>query len=255
MPDLDRISFFGFILMRISGFIMFNPILIRRNVPGMIKGVFIMCITVFAYYYIPYTPVEISGALEYMVLLAKEALAGLAIGFVCNIFASVVIGACEIIDNQMGLGMAKMYDPQSNIQIGVTSNMYNTLFMLIFFSMGCHLNLIDIFLSSYKIIPYGNVSFFTTDLVKDIMIICINSIEMSVRFALPILAVELFMEMGVGLLMKAVPQINVFIVNIQLKLVLGLIMMIVALPMFSDFLTRIIDMMFSAAMNILKLMV
>lgn len=254
MIDLNKISFFGFLLMRISGFIFFNPILGRRNMPTLVKGFFIMCITVFAYYYVPYEPVEIGSAAEYMVLLAKEALAGLAIGFVVNAFVSVVIGACEIIDMQMGLGMAKMYDPQSNIQLGITANMFNALFMLIFFAMGCHINLIEIFLSSYSVMPYGNVVFFTQDIAKDIVIICINSVEMCVRFALPVLATELFMEIGVGLLMKAVPQINVFIVNIQLKLIVGLILLIAALPIFTDFLSRVIDLMFSAAENILRLM-
>lgn len=220
----------------------------------MAKTVFIMSIAVFVYYYVPYSPIEIGSALEYMVLLLKETLMGFTVGFVVNIFVSVVTGGCEIIDMQLGLGMAKMYDPQSNIQIGITSNMYNAMFMLIFFAMGCHLNLIDIFLNSYNIAPYGNVTFFTTDIAKNILMICADSIEMSVRFAIPILAVELFLEMGIGLLMRAVPQINVFIVNIQLKLILGLLIMIAALPVFTDFLSRIIDLMFSAAVNILQLM-
>jgi flagellar biosynthetic protein FliR len=170
------------------------------------------------------------------------------------VFSSIVIGGGEIIDMQMGLGMSKIYDPQSNIQLGITANMYNALFIFVFFAMGCHLNLIEIFMSSYKIVPYGNAVFFTTDLAQNILTLCMNSVEMSIRFALPIMAVELFLEMGIGLLMKAVPQINVFTINIQLKLVLGLFMMIVALPMFTDFLSRISTLMLSAATNIINLL-
>ncbi len=254
MIDLDKISFFGFILMRISACVLFNPIFGRTNLPALVKTIFIICISIFAYYYIPYTPIEITSTAEYMVLLLKEALLGFAIGFIVNIFASIVIGGCEIIDMQIGLGMAKMYDPQSNIQIGVTANMYNAMFILIFFAMGCHLNLIEIFLKSYEVAPYGNLVFFTTDIAQNVLILCIDAIEMCVRFAIPILAVELFLEMGVGLLMRAVPQINVFVVNIQLKLVLGIITMIVALPTFADFFARTIDLMFSAVNNIIRMM-
>lgn len=240
--------------MRISGFILFNPILGRRNIPAWVKGAFIICLAIFTYYYVPYTPVEIGTAGEYMVLLAKEALAGFAVGFIVNIFASIVIGACEIIDMQIGLGMAKMYDPQSNIQLGITANMFNALFILVFFAMGCHINMIKIFLESYNVMPYGNVVFFTNDIAKNMIIVAINSIEMCIRFALPIMAAELFLEMGVGLLMKAVPQINVFVVNIQLKLVLGMFLILSAIPMFTGYMSNVIGLMFSTIENFLRLM-
>lgn len=254
MIDLEKINFFGFILMRISAFVIFNPILGRANLPALVKGVFIICITVFTYSYLPYTPIAVGSTPEYMMMLIKEALMGVAVGFIVNIFSSVVIGGCEIIDMQMGLGMAKTYDPQSNIQVGVTSSIYTALFMLIFFGMGCHINLIEIILKSYEIVPYGDIVFFTTDIADNILGLCIDSIELSIRFAMPILSMELLLEMGVGLLMKAVPQINVFVVNIQLKLVLGMLIMIAAMPVFSNFLSKLIDLMFGSITNILQIM-
>ena len=61
---------------------------------------------------------------------------------------------------------------------------------------------------------------------------------------MPILAAELITEVGVGIIMKAVPQINVFIVNLQVKVLLGFIVMLILVAPFASFLERMILLMF-----------
>ena len=85
---------------------------------------------------------------------------------------------------------------------------------------------------------------FSSNMFKDLVGLFSVILVYSVKLALPILAVELIIEVGVGLLMKAVPQINVFIVNIQLKILIGFIIILLLVPSLSTFLELIMNKMF-----------
>lgn len=254
MINIENINFFGLILMRMAGCILFNPITGRTNLPVWIKAMLIFVLSIMIYFVSPAPDIEILTSIEYMVLLIKEILLGFIIGHIITLFTSIVITAGEIMDMEIGIGMAKVFDPQTNLQIGLTSSFYNMLFMFTFFLTDCHLNLVEIFLTSYKVIPYGETVFFSTEIYKNMLEIAMQSIALGVKFVMPIIAIELMLEVGVGVLMKAVPQINVFVINIQLKLIVGLIMMIILLPVSSSFIQRLIELMFEAISKLISFM-
>ena len=76
----------------------------------------------------------------------------------------------------------------------------------------------------------------------------------SVKLTLPILAVEFITEMGVGIMMKAIPQIHLFIVNIPLKIFIGFMAMLILVPTFAAFLEKLITLMFEAIQRNLSLL-
>ena len=64
----------------------------------------------------------------------------------------------------------------------------------------------------------------------------IQTFLLAVQLSLPVLAAELIGQVGMGILMKAIPQINAFVINIELKVVLGLVLVLLLMAPFSDFL-------------------
>lgn len=74
---------------------------------------------------------------------------------------------------------------------------------------------------------------------------------MGVKFAFPILAAEFLLEIGVGILMKMVPQINVFVINIQLKIILGLILLIFLISPIGEFLSNLVTVMIKSIQEII----
>ena len=253
MLGMENILLFSLIIMRISGFILFNPILGRRNIPGLVRSGIIIALSMIILTTKQYPPVEVQTTIEYAVLLLKEFFAGYVLGLVVNLFLYIIILAGEIMDYQMGLGMAKIYDVQSNSSLALSATYYNILFMLLFFVSDAHIAMIQMLLHSGELLPYGSIVFQESVSSAILQIFC-DCTVFAVRLAMPILAAEIFLEIGVGILMKTIPQINVFIVNIQAKLLLGLLLMILMFTPITEFLDNCIIMMFDALQQFVQLL-
>lgn len=254
MADTSNFILFTFVLIRMSGFILLNPLLGRRNIPMIIKSGMILLFTYVVFSSSNQIVTEISSTLEYAVLLLKEFAVGYIVGFVMNLFFYVIIFAGEIIDLQMGISMSKIYDIQSNASISLSSTYYNALFVIIFFMVNGHLALFKLLLTSGEIVPYGNVliSGEIANRITDIFCLCTM---LAVKMAFPILAIAFLFEVGMGILMKTIPQINIFVINIQIKLFVGLIIMLILFGGFSSFLGNLVELMVDSVQQIFNLMI
>ena len=228
---LEKYDIFLFVFVRITGFVMFNPVFGRRNIPGTARAGLALVLAVFALLQFPadYDPVDLNNVAVFALLLLKEFAFGFLAGTVVNIFFSVVSISGEIIDIQMGLGMSKIYDPASNIQMPLSGNFYNIALMLIFFMTNCHTTLIEIIILSFKIAPVNSL-YLNPDMGVYLMKLFGDILILSLKFGFPVMAAELITETGVGIVMRAVPQINVFVVGLQLKIIAGIAVMIVCAP-------------------------
>lgn len=239
---------FSLILMRMSGFIFLNPVLGRRNIPAMIKSgmALVLAMTVFplAVGNLP----DIGTPLEYAFLLLKEFAVGFLLGMVMHLFTFAVTYAGSITDFQMALGMASVYDAQSGIQVALTGNILNVYFMLLFFAVDGHLALMEILVTSGELLPYAQIGFSpeATVLILDIFWDCVI---LAVKLALPIVGCVLILDAGVGILMKIIPSINLFIVDIPMKILLGFTLLMLLTSPIGDYLGDIITEMLKAVQH------
>lgn len=240
--DFD-ITLFLFVFMRMSGCILFNPIFGRKNVPMILKIGLTFFLSIFTYGLIPAQTVDVSNIFVFMVLMIKELLVGLIVGFIIQLFMSAILIAGETIDFQMGFSMAKAYDPASNTSMPITGSIFNAMFMIIFFATNSHLTLIKIFCTLGTVAPFGQIEF-STKVFSELISLFSYILVYAVKMSMPILAVEIIAEIGVGLIMRAVPQINIFVINLQLKIFLGLACIIILIPAYSKFLELLITLMF-----------
>lgn len=238
-----NLTLFSFVFMRMSGCILFNPIFGRRNLPLILKMGMVLLLSLFVFSTVPDKIIEISSIIVYCVMLVKELLVGFIVGYIMQLFMSVFIISGEVLDFQMGIAMANMYDPQSNISMPITASIINCMYILLFFAANAHITMIKIFCQLAVISPYGNIAF-SSGIFEELVGLFSVILVYALKLALPILAVELIVEMGGGLLMKAVPQINVFIVNIQLKILIGFIAILILVPSLSSFLELMTTKMF-----------
>lgn len=233
--DWSRVTLLLYVIMRMSGFILFNPLFGRRTIPGIVRAgiILVLALTVFS---ISEGGVPVPGTLVELVLrLSLELGLGFVLGFVMQFFFSIPQTAGFIIDTQMGMSMAATYDAGSQINATVTSSILNVLMVLIFFSANGHITLLRIMLTSGEVVPFGAASL-GAELASPMAELFIHCILLAVKLSLPVLAAELLGEVGMGILMKAIPQINVFTINIELKVIVGLLLVYVLLSPFSEFL-------------------
>ena len=158
MLDWEAVNLFMMILSRMSGFVLFNPMLGRRGVPGVVKAGLVLLLTVTVFYMSPPAPAVPGVLLQLLLMLLLEMAVGYFLGLVVNIFFYIPIMAGEIIDTQMGMSMGKTYDPGSQASLSVTATLLNVLMTLLFFAANGHHTLLRIFLLSGDAIPFGMVS-------------------------------------------------------------------------------------------------
>lgn len=242
---------FSLIFMRMSGFVLLNPVLGRRNIPMPIKAGMIICMSIIVWTMSSSQLIEIHSVIEFGVLLIKEFLLGYVLGFVMELFFLIIVYAGAVIDFQMGLSMSTIYDAQHGTQIALTGTILNIYYMLLFFAVDGHVALMKILLESGKIVPYG-AFIISTSSSQAVLNIFVECIILAIKLAFPIIAIEFLVEMGVGILMKMIPQINIFVVNIQLKIIVGfLVLLIIIIPM-ENTLGTIITKMLNEMVTILK---
>lgn len=230
------------VLGRVTGIFTFNPIFSRRGVPDSIKAGCSMVLALVMTIGGEFTYTMPTGLLPLVFDFGKELLVGAVLGFFVNLMLQVFSMAGEVTDMQMGLSMAKSYDPTFG-NAGITTSMYSYLFMLYFFAVGAHKSYIKLFAVSYESIPLGYTSFNMN--IPYVMVHFFQSVlELGLKLAMPVIAAALITEFCVGVLMKAVPSIHVFVLNIQLKLMVGFVVLAASCGVMGDFMEMIIAKMF-----------
>lgn len=253
MIDWAQLYLLELIVMRMTGFVMFNPIWGRSNVSGFVKAGFILVLSV-ATYSIGgegLSPEVPNSILTLAVPLVLELGVGYSLSFVIRLFLSVVQVGGEVIDTQMGMTMAQIYDASTQSNMTVTGSLLNILLVLDFFAENGHYTLMRILITSGDLVPYGSAAFgqSVASLVADLFLSCM---VLAVKLALPILAAELLGEIGMGILMKAIPQINAFVINMELKVIIGLGLFLLFLVPINEFLLSTEAQMLSELRRILQ---
>ena len=234
-------TLFLFVLCRTTGIFTFNPIFARNNVPNNVKAfmsvVFAVVMTASLG---DMTVPEFNGVLGFAVILAKELLVGIVFGFFTNLIITVLLYSGEIMDTEIGLGMAKAYDPATGVTMPVFGNYYYYLFILYFFLTNGHLTYLKLFELSFDTIPIGYAMTDNTINLAYIIVMYMGTVmELALKFAMPILAVELIVEFCMGVIMKAVPTIQIFVLNVHIKLIMGFVVLLTAARPMSEFVEKL----------------
>ena len=231
------------VLGRVTGIFSFNPIFSRRGVPNSVKAgaslVLALIMTVAGDF--NYTMPD--GLVPLVFDLGKELLVGAVLGFFVNLMMQVFSIAGEVTDMQLGLSMAKSYDPTFG-NAGLATQYYSYWFVLYFFAVGGHLSYIKLFSVSYNTIPLGYSSI-NINVPSVIVHFFQYILELGLKLAMPIVVASLITEFCVGVLMKAVPTIHVFVLNIQIKMLMGFIVLAASCGVVGEYMGRIVDLMFS----------
>ena len=249
--DWEEVTLFLLILARMSGFVLFNPLFGRQNIPGTVKSGLIMVMTVTVFLMTDQAVTVPDSVLALGIHFALELLIGYLVGVVVQLFFYIPSLGGEIIDIQMGMSMGRTYDPNSQTSTTVTASLLGALMMLLFFAANGHYTLLRIMMSSGNAVPYGQVAF-GQDLYWSLIELFIECTVMAIKLCMPILAAELLGQVGMGILMKVIPQINVFAINIELKVIIGLGLLLALLAPFSEYLLRAEGQMLSTVRQLLE---
>lgn len=253
MPEWEELTLFLYIIARMSGCILLNPILGRNTIPSIFRSGMVLVLSVFVFSITQQTVPMPGSIVEFSVRLLLELAVGLLLGIVMECFFYIPQLAGHVIDTQMGMTMNQIYDAGAKANMSVSSVLLNAMMILLFFSANGHHTLLRIMLTSGDVVRFGAVSL--GDAVYSAGLeLFIQCTVLAVKLCLPVLAAELIGQIGMGVLMKMIPQINVFTINIDLKIFIGLAMLLMLLVPFSEFLLQVESDMLTSLHEMLSLL-
>lgn len=249
---IENISVYLLVLIRIAAIVGFNPILNNKSVPAQMRAILAFTVTILLAPRVSLpTDIDITG-LMYVIAMFKELFIGFILAYVCTIFYYLLITMGEIMDIQFGLSMAKVMDPGTNIQMGISDKIINFFFITMFFLTNGHLNLFRLIFTSYNYLPIGIGTIDFPEIASYGIQVFTDTFALSFKLAVPFIVGEFILEIGLGILMKLIPAIHIFIINMQLKIIVAVILLFVLAQPMAEFIDKYMVYMFEALQTAIK---
>lgn len=227
----QNLAFFLLVFTRISGIFVSAPIFSSRNIPSRVK----ILLTIFISLVLmpgltqKYMFAVPDSLLSYMLCVLMEFIIGISIGLVMEIFFAIIQVAGQFLDTQIGFGIVSVMDPQTGIQLPVIGNFIQMLFTIVFFASDLHHVFLMALINSFETLPLNNAVLHPQSSIL-ILDLFVSMFKTALEIAVPLMMTTLLVDISMGMLARTMPQMNVFVVGIPLKLAVGIFMLSVLLP-------------------------
>jgi len=235
------IHLFFLIFSRYLGMMFLTPVFGSRVILYQVKILIVLSLTVLTFPLVAanYTIVNPDSNLLVVVEIISEASIGLFMGFSVFLVFSAIQLAGQIIDMRMGFRIANVVDPFSGVDSPVIGQLKNIFVTLIFLALNGHLFLIKHLYQSFEIIPPGRVNF-SSELWQYFFRRSADMFVLAVKIALPIAGAIFFIDIILAFLARSVPQMNLFVVGIPVKIMAGLILLFILMPVLNSYYAEVI---------------
>lgn len=231
-PSPREVIFFALVLSRVAGIFSAIPVFGGRTIPLRIKVTIILMISLVCFPVLRLTPPSIpTDAFTLVLLVLREAMVGITLGFITRIIFSAVEFSGQIIGMQMGFTISSIIDPSQGTQTQIMSVMQTLLATLMFLSMNIHHLFIRTIVDSFRIVPLGSwhmnaeILSFLVKGTSDIFVL-------GIRLAAPVMVALLLTSVTLGIMARAFPQMNIFMVSMPLNIGIGFLVLGLTLPIF-----------------------
>ena len=241
--DISTFEYFLLILVRISCFVFVAPFFGAKEVPGRVKIGLSAFVAILVFYAVPVEHTAYTSEVGYAILVLKEGITGLLIGFAAYICNSIILFAGTIIDMDIGLSMAMVFDPTTGSQVSITGNLYSYFILLLLIVSNMHQYILRALIDSFQLFPLGGAQFQMDSLLASMVQYCTDLFVIGFRIVLPVFACMMILN---SIMAKVAPQMNMFAVGVQLKLLLGLAVLFITtflLPDIANFIFKEIKVM------------
>lgn len=250
---LNKYKLLLLILVRVSGIFVFSPLFSSQNMPNIFKAGFSFFFSI-----ILTTTLNINYLANietnYVLLIIKELMVGIVIGYISYVFFSAFYVLGQIIDMEIGFGMVNVIDPQNKIQIPVMGNFYYIIgFLILLMTNGHHL-IIRALVDSYELLPIGRF-YLSKGAMYKLLEILAKTFSIGFKISSPIVIIMLLIDILLGVLSRTIPQMNVFVVGMPLKIVVGLLVIAISIPVFSILTGKLFSEMINDIYSVLQSLV
>jgi len=240
LPDLMRIAAaVVWPFCRIAAALAAAPILGDAMIPMRARALaaFVLAFTVQPG--MPASPAVDLVSLSGVAVIAEQIAIGGLIGFVFHLVLSVLLAFGAIVSSQIGLSMAQMNDPMNGQSSDVLSNVMYVLFILLFFAVDGHLLMTHVLARSFDVWPIGSAGIDVSALKRFVMAVG-WMFSAAMAMALPVTFATLVVQVGLGMLNRAAPTLNLFSLGFSITTLFGLLLVVLLLPSLPDHYHRMV---------------
>ena len=220
--SMSELETFLMIVVRVTCFIFAAPFFGMNDTPKRVKVGLGVLISVVLYRTITPGEFEYNTVLGYAVLVLKEAVTGILIGYSAALCEAILNFAGHLVDMEIGLSMVSMFDPVSKSQITISGAYYHYVVMLLMLISGLYQFLLGALAESFNLIPLTKAVFSSDKILSAMSFFLVDYISIGFRLCLPVFAAMILLNSILGVLAKVSPQLNMFAIGIQTKILLGL---------------------------------
>ena len=241
----NQAALFLLMLARMSGIFTLSPFLGSINIPPYVRvgTAFAMSLVLF--------PVVAAGSgieapptvIAYAGSVLIEVFVGWLIGYVAFVTLSAIHLAGKVMDMQVGFSIVNVMDPTSGQQIPLIGSFLYNLGIIIFLVTNGHYMLISSLFESYGAVPIGGMVA-NSDLVNLVVDFTASIFMTGIKIALPITFSILLTNVGLGILARTLPQLNIFVVGIPLQITVGIFVLTIVMPFYVMFLDVLFNGMY-----------
>lgn len=224
---------FGLILLRMSGFVFTAAILNSQSVSSPLKILLSLVLTMTVFNTVANNAVlvELNSLEDTLITLAlKEVFIGVSIGFTTRIFFFAIAMAGELISVSMGLGQAQIFNPMMGSMGNVMEQFFVALATLLYMGLNGHHFMIQGLTSSFEVVQLSTVSIKALGFYE-VAKYTQEFFIFGIKIAAPVMISMLVVQVGVGILSRAVPQINVLMTAAPVTILLGFAILFISLPL------------------------
>ena len=229
MFDQASLAAFLLVLARLSGVFLIIPFFGHRSIPVLVKVSLVLVLALCFSRIIEMPPEACLIDIVFVLRIAFEMLIGLFLGYLFLAVFMALTMAGQIIDFEMGFGLAQVFDPSIGSAHSVLSNFYSFLGLLVFIICGGHRLTMVAVAASYRAFPAGSLT--VPSVLSPVVVDSLSDILLTaLKVGAPVIGALFVADVVFGIVARAVPQMNVFVIGFPLKSLLGLLAISITLP-------------------------
>lgn len=230
--SLGQFQSFVLILMRVSPILFMMPVLSSRNLPNLLKVGLALTVSLILLPMVRINPRFLpSEPYQFGSLMVGELMIGFILALSVNVIFWGIQAGGDLAGYQMGFYMASVIDPQSEVNTAVISEFLYLVGILVFLSVDGHHWFFRAVFQSFLLLAPGEIHL-QEGLYRHLLNLMGSLFIIAIKIAAPVLAVLMFTQIALGILAKAVPQVNILIISFPLTIGIGLLFLAFSLELF-----------------------
>lgn len=241
---------------RIAGYFVADPIFGRNNLPNIFKLALSLAISFLILTTLDLAEVEnirTAGFFYVCIIAVKEFIVGLIIGYIVNLFFAVFMVAGGIVDTDVGFAIARVVDPYSGYDMSISGNFMFIFAALAYLAIDAHHQLLRLVSGSFKILPISLNLNFRLEYLGFIIALIDDMFLYAVKIAIPVVIAMFIVNVVLGILARTMPQMNVFVVGMPLKIFVGIIMIYFVIMQYDAIIADILKAIFNFENQLFRL--